>query len=55
MFPKNGRTWSYKEEMKHFVQCILEGSPFRSPASDAAVDVRYCEDVYREFVRLRAS
>ncbi len=27
-------SWSYKEEMRHFIQCIQSGEPFRSPASD---------------------
>jgi predicted dehydrogenase len=43
-------TWSYKEEMRHFAESVMSGTPFRSPAADAAVDVRTFEDIYRKFV-----
>jgi len=49
-FPANGRSWSYKEEMKHFIQCIKDGTPFRSPASDAVKDVRILEAIYRKHI-----
>jgi len=47
LFPERGRTWSYKEEMRHFAECVLEGREFRTPASDAMNDVRVLEDIYR--------
>ena len=50
MFSPSGWTWSYKEEMKHFVQCVQTGAPFRSPASDAYVDVRVFEEIYRKYI-----
>lgn len=46
-FPSDGRTWSYKEELRHFVRCVLDGSEFRSGASDSANDVRILEEIYR--------
>jgi len=49
-FPADGRTWSYKEEMRHFAQCAQTGAPCRSPASDAAEDVRTLENIYRAYV-----
>jgi predicted dehydrogenase len=50
LFPKDGWTWSYREEMRHFVTGALQGEPFRSPASDALTDVRILEEIYRRFV-----
>jgi predicted dehydrogenase len=50
LFPAQGRLWSYKAEMQHFVECVRSGSPFRSPASDALHDVRALEDIYRRHV-----
>jgi len=50
LFPAGGWTWSYKEEMRHFVHCVREGAPFRSPGSDALEDVRTLEAIYRKFV-----
>ena len=47
LFPAAGWTWSYKEEMRHFVKCVSAGEPFRSPASDAITDVRLLEDICR--------
>ncbi|MGD2173826.1 MAG: Gfo/Idh/MocA family oxidoreductase [Candidatus Brocadiaceae bacterium] len=54
LFPPDGRSWSYREEMKHFVQCVLRGKPFRSPAADALEDVRLLEEIYRRHVGQRA-
>lgn len=51
LFPENGRTWSYREEMRHFVHCVRSGEPFRTPASDAAHDVRLLEEIYRRYVQ----
>jgi len=50
LFPTNGRTWSYTEEMRHFVHNSLSGAPFRSPAVDAMEDVRTLEAIYRRYV-----
>ncbi len=49
-FPRDGRTWSYKEEMRHFVQQVRSGEPFRSPGTDAMEDVRVLEGIYRMHV-----
>lgn len=50
LFPATGRTWSYTEEMRHFVQSVQSGAPFRSPLSDAIEDVRTLENIYRRYV-----
>ncbi len=47
--------WSYKEEMRHFADCVMSGAPFRSPASDAAVDVRTFEEIYRQYLKARGA
>ena len=49
-FPPKGRNWSYKEELKHFIQSLREGTPFCSPASDAIHDVQIMESIYRKYV-----
>jgi len=49
-FAVQGWTWAFKEELKHFAECVTTGAPFRSPASDALVDVRTLEEIYRRFV-----
>ena len=50
LFPENGRTWSYTEEMRHFVQCVQSGAPFRSPAADTIADVRTFEEIYQRYL-----
>lgn len=50
VFPARGREWSYKEEMRHFVEAVLANQPFRSPAADTLEDVRAYESIYRRFV-----
>jgi len=54
IFPAAGWTWSFKEEMRHFVRCVRDGEPFRSPAADAMQDVRLIEDIYRCYVQSAA-
>jgi predicted dehydrogenase len=49
-FPAGGREWSYKAEMRHFVECVRTGAPFRSPASDTLEDVRTFEAIYQRQV-----
>jgi predicted dehydrogenase len=49
-FPAGGREWSYKAEMRYFVDCVLTGKPFRSPAGDAMEDVKLFEAIYKRFV-----
>lgn len=44
--------WSYREEAKHFLQCVHSGEPFRSSAEDTLHDVRLYEDIYRAFLNL---
>jgi predicted dehydrogenase len=46
-FPENGRLWSYKEEMRHFVTNAQSGKPFTSSATDTLEDVRLLEDIYK--------
>ena len=42
--------WAYREEAKHFLECVRTGAPFRSSAADTLNDVRLFEEIYREFV-----
>jgi predicted dehydrogenase len=55
VFPATGWTWSFKEEMRNFADCVRTGAQFRSPASDAMVDVRIFEEIYRMHVESRAA
>ncbi len=55
LFPTDGWSWSFAEEMGHFVACVAGGQPFRSPADDALVDVRLLEDIYRLHTQPRPS
>lgn len=48
LFPENGRTWPYKEEIRHFIDAVKNNKPFRSPAYDALEDVRLLEDIYKK-------
>jgi predicted dehydrogenase len=50
LFPKDGRSWMYSEEMKHFVNCILHDKTFRSPSSDAMTDVKLLEQIYQKYL-----
>ena len=50
IFPANGWTWSYKEELRHFVHAVLGGTPFGSSAQDTLADVRTFEQIYRHVV-----
>lgn len=52
VFPADGWRWSYKEEVRHFLECLIGGQPFRSPAEDALTDVRVMEQIYRRFAGL---
>jgi len=49
-FPAGGREWSYKAEMRSFVECVRTGAPFRSPASDTLHDVATFEAIYKRFL-----
>jgi hypothetical protein len=51
IFPDGGRLWSYKAEMIHFVDCVLTGKPFRSPASDTLHDVALFEEIFKRHVK----
>ena len=44
--------WSYREEARHFLECVSAGSPFRSSGEDTMHDVRLYEEIYRMFLRL---
>lgn len=50
IFPEHGWSWSYKEEMRHFVRSVLNGAPFGSSAEDTLNDVRIFEEIYRQFI-----
>jgi predicted dehydrogenase len=47
VFPETGWTWSFREEMRHFVQAVLREEPFRSPGEDTLTDVRLFEEIFR--------
>jgi len=42
--------WSYREEVRHFLQGVRSGEPFRSSGEDTLHDVRLLEDIYRKFL-----
>ena len=46
-------SWAFREEAKHFLQCVRSGENFRSSAEDTRTDVRIFEEIYREFVSSR--
>ena len=47
LFPADGRTWAYRNEIEHFIDCLRSGAPFASSAEDALEDVRVLEGIYR--------
>jgi predicted dehydrogenase len=51
-FPEDGRTWPYKEEIRHFVDAVKHNKPFRAPARDAIHDVRILEDIYKKHIEM---
>ncbi|MBA3847987.1 MAG: Gfo/Idh/MocA family oxidoreductase [Planctomycetes bacterium] len=55
IFPNDGRAWAYKEEMRHFIASVRDGTPFRSPASDTIHDVALLEDIYKAVVAARGA
>jgi predicted dehydrogenase len=54
-FPENGRTWCYREELRHFIQCLQTGENFRTPAGDTLEDIRAIEAIFRVAVRATAT
>ncbi|HEY3396867.1 MAG TPA: Gfo/Idh/MocA family oxidoreductase [Armatimonadota bacterium] len=44
--------WAYREEARHFLTQLRTGEPFRSSGEDTLNDVRLCEEIYRQFLRL---
>jgi predicted dehydrogenase len=44
--------WHYREEAVHFLEALRSGEPFRSPGTDARVDVALLEDIYRNYLGL---
>jgi predicted dehydrogenase len=42
--------WSYREEAKHFLQCVRSGEEFGSSGQDTLTDVRLYEDIYRMYL-----
>jgi predicted dehydrogenase len=55
LIPASGWSWAYKREAEHFLRCVIEDAPFRSPAEDTINDVRVFEDIYRMFAEKRES
>jgi len=51
LFPVDGRTWAYRNELDHFIDCVQSGAPFKSAAEDALEDVRVLESIYRRHVQ----
>ena len=45
-------SWHYREEAVHFLEALRLGEPFRSPGTDARVDVALLEDIYRIYLGL---
>ena len=45
-------SWSYREEAKHFLDCLQSGEPFKSSGADTVNDVRLYEEIYRSFLGL---
>ncbi|HEY3322316.1 MAG TPA: Gfo/Idh/MocA family oxidoreductase [Planctomycetota bacterium] len=43
-------SWSYREEAKHFIECVRSGAPFRSSGEDTLHDVRIFETIYKQFL-----
>ena len=41
--------WAFREQARHFVECIREGKPTRSPASEAVKDLEVAEEYVRMF------
>ena len=46
-FPKNMRSWAYKEELSFFADAVLDGKPFRTPAADCLIDCKVYEAIYK--------
>ena len=44
--------WAYREEAKHFLSGVLDGTPFHSSARDTLTDVPLFEEIYRKFLGL---
>jgi predicted dehydrogenase len=42
--------WAFREEARHFLQSVRNGTPFASSAEDTLADVRLFEDVYRRVI-----
>jgi len=45
------RSWCYRREAEHFVECVRTGRPFRSSGEDTLTDVRLFEDIYRAHMK----
>jgi predicted dehydrogenase len=45
-----GPGWAFREEARHFLDCVRSGAPFRSSAEDTLHDVRLFEEIYRQFI-----
>ena len=45
--------WAYREEAKHFLEALSEGTPFRSSGEDTLHDVQLYEDIYKAFLNVR--
>jgi predicted dehydrogenase len=43
-------SWHYREEAKHFLECVRDGTEFESNGNDALLDVTTFERIYEKFV-----
>ncbi len=43
--------WHYREEARHFLECLESGEKFRSSGEDTAIDVWINEEIYKRHVQ----
>jgi predicted dehydrogenase len=48
--PYSSWTWSFKNEAKHFIECIKESRIPRSDGKDSLKDMIIMEEIYRSFL-----
>lgn len=49
--PEKRYTWSYKEEARDFIDCLLTGRAFNSTGEDTLADVQTYENIYRTWLK----
>ena len=45
------KSWHYQDEVKHFLQCLRDGTEFDSPGKDSLLDVGIFETIYQQFIQ----